>query len=137
MDEEIIIPDLDAHRQEVKKPKEDKRTGFMVTTIIMFFVGICFFAITMFYVFSIFLAKDQTSAAVGFIIYIFTLGWVTYIPAVVLSIIGICMGAAGIKSTKKANKVVSIIFLVLNSLVLTATVFIGFALLLFPSVLQN
>ena len=137
MDEEIIMPELDTNRQEVKKPVENKRTGFMVTAIIMFFVGLGFFAVTLFYVFSIFLAKDQTSAAVGFILYIFTLGWITYIPAVVLSIIGVCMGAAGIKSTKKANKVTSIIFLVLNSLILAATVLIGFILIIFPSALHS
>ncbi len=136
MDEEIIMPDLSNHQQEQpRKPVENKRTGFMVTAIVMFAVGICFFAVTAFYVFSIFLANDKTGAAIGFILYVVTLGWVTYIPTVVLSIIGVCMGAAGVKSTKKANKVTSIIFLVLNSLLLASIVFIGIALTLFPSIL--
>lgn len=135
MDEEIVMPDLGNNQPQEKKPVENKRTGSMVTSIVMFAVGICFFAVTLFYVFSIFLAGDQTSAAVSFIFYIITLGWITYIPTVVLSIIGICMGASGIKSTKKANKVTSIIFVVLNSILLAAILFIGFALMLFPSLL--
>ena len=137
MDEEIVMPDLNNNNQtQQKKPVEDKRTGVMVTSIVMFSIGICFFAITLFYVFSIFLASDRTSAAISFILYIITMGWITYIPTVVMAIIGVCMGAAGVKSTKKSNKVTSIVFLVLNSILLAAILFIGFALLLFPSALN-
>ncbi len=138
MDEEIIMPDLSEHRQEApKKPIEDRRTGSMVTSIVMFCVGILFFAVTLFYVFSILTNQDKTGAAISFIVFIFTLGWLTYIPTVILSIIGVCMGASGVKSTKKANKVTSIIFLILNSILLAGIVIIGLVLIMFPSILNS
>ena len=138
--EDINVPKMNTPQQNQNysqnpqpQNKKGKKTGCMITGIVMFPVALMFLAITLYYLFAIFATGEKASAFVAFIVYIFTLGWVTYLPSLVCSIIGIVLSSLGISSSSKGIKATCKVFLILNILVLIALLATGFLFSIMPA----
>ncbi len=136
-DENIVIPELNEKKTKEVKKKDNKikgkRKALMIVTIVLFFISFAFSAFTIYYLLDIFFTKDNAASAIGFILYLLTFGWITYLPALGTSIAGVCTGAIASRSSSKKIKTTSIIFLILNIIILIAIVIAGIIILLFPS----
>lgn len=120
-----------------ERPKaiHDERKGLMIASIILFFIALAFFAGTVFYIFDSMLTGDKNTNLLGFLLFIVTTGWITFLPALLLSIAAICTSRFGLKSTSKTIKRTCLIFLILSSVLLFSLVIIGILVGLFPSLL--
>ena len=138
--EDINVPNMSQPPQNPNysqnpqpQQKTGKKTGCMITGIVMFPVALIFLVITLYYLLAIFSAGEKASAFVAFIVYVFTLGWITYLPGLVCSIVGIVLSSLGISSYSKGIKATCIIFLILNILMLIALLAIGFLFSIMPA----
>lgn len=118
--------------QPQNKP-EDLKTGYMIGGLITFFLAICFLAFTMYYLFQTYSSDNDTQKAVTFIVFILSVGWISYIPGAVCSIISICLNPFVIKSTSKKQKTVGIIFTILSALMVLAYLVIAIYVTALPS----
>ena len=103
----------------VNKPKELK-TGLMIGGLISFFLSMCFMAVTVFFLLQTYSSNSDVQKAVTFIVFILTVGWLSYIPGVISAIISLCLFPFVIKSTSKTQKAVGVIFTILSVLMILA-----------------
>lgn len=120
-----------------ERPKaiHDQRKGLMIASIILFTIALAFFAGTVFYIFDSMLTGDKNTNALGFVLFLVTTGWITYLPSLLLSIACICTSRFGLKSTSKPIRITCLVFLILSSVLLFALILIGILVALFPSIL--
>ena len=122
----------------LERPKSitDKRKGLMISSIITFCLWLGFFIFAFVYLLNIFLSKDKNTQALEFVLFLVTIGWVSYIPALGLSIASICTSRFGLKSTDKKIKTTCLILLILSIILLVAVVFLGIVVAFFPTLLK-
>lgn len=101
------------------KPQELK-TGLMIGGLISFFLALCFMASTVYFIYQTYNSVDNAQQAVTFIVFILSVGWISYIPGVLCSIISLCLNPFVIKSSSKGQKAVGIIFTILSVLMILA-----------------
>ena len=111
----------------------NKKKSVMIVSICMLIVSLIFSAITLYFLLKLVNNEDKAISAIGFIIFLFTYGWMTYIPAVATSIAGIVTGSHDTHSSSKTIKAISVIFLILNILLFIALVLLVFLVLVFPA----
>ena len=114
------------------KPQELK-TGLMIGGLISFFLALCFIGSTVYFIYQTYNSVDNAQQAVTFIVFILSVGWISYIPGVLCSIISLCLNPFVIKSSSKGQKAVGIIFTILSVLMILAFMAIAF----YISALQN
>ncbi len=114
------------------KPQELK-TGLMIGGLITFFLAIGFLIFTLSYIFQTYSPDDSAQKALTFVVFILSIGWISYIPGVICSIVSLCMNPFVIKSTSKAQKAVGIIFTILSALLFLAFI----AIAIYVSLLTN
>ena len=114
------------------KPQELK-TGLMIGGLITFFLAICFLIFTLYFIFQTYSSDNDAQKAVTFIIFILTVGWISYIPGAICSIISLCLHAFVIKSTSKGQKAVGIIFTILSVLMILVFLVIAIYISLLPN----
>ena len=100
----------------VNRPKELK-TGLMIGGLISFFLSMCFMAVTVFFLLQTYSSNSDAQKAVTFIVFILTIGWISYIPGVV----------------SKGQKAVGIIFTILTIIIIIAYLFIAIYIMSLPS----
>ena len=115
-----------------EKPKELK-TGMMIGGLITFFLSLCFFLYTLYYLFQTYNPDDSVQQALTFIVFILTIGWISFIPGIICSIISLCLNPFVIRSTSKGQKAVGIIFTILSVLMIIAFLFIAIYISALPS----
>lgn len=118
--------------QPQDKPKELK-TGFMIGGLITFFLAICFMAFTLYYLFQTYSSDTDAQKALTFVVFILSIGWISYIPGAICSIISLCLNPFVIKSTSKGQKAVGIIFTILSILLVLAFLAIAIYVLALPN----
>ena len=118
--------------QSQSKPQELK-TGLMIGGLITFFLAICFMAFTLYFLFQTYSTNNDAQKAVTFIVFILSIGWISYIPGVICSIISLCLHPFVIKSTSKGQKAVGIIFTILSVFILLAYLAISFYVIALPN----
>lgn len=116
----------------VNEPKELK-TGLMIGGLISFFLSMCFMAVTVFFLLQTYSSNSDAQKAVTFIVFILSIGWISYIPGVVCSIISLCLHPFVIKSSSKGQKAVGIIFTILTIIIIIAYLFIAIYIMSLPS----
>ena len=99
---------------------QDLKTGLMIGGLITFFITICFMVFTLHFLFQTYSTDNDVQKAVTFIVFILTVGWLSYIPGVISAIISLCLFPFVIKSTSKTQKVVGVIFTILSVLMILA-----------------
>lgn len=114
------------------KPQELK-TGLMIGGLITFFLTICFLAYTVYYLVQTYSANDSVQNAVSFIVFVLTVGWISYIPGAICSIISLCLFPFVIKSTSKAQKAIGIIFTILSVLMILVFLIIAVYVTILPN----
>lgn len=129
-----MIEDFPQPKQNLERPKaiHDKRKGLMITSIIMFTLGLGFLIGTFIYSFENMLTGDKTTNALGLLLFLVTMGWVTYLPSLIFSIAGVCVSRFGLKSTSKAIRITCLVFLILNALIILALVVLGLIIAFIP-----
>ena len=118
--------------QSQSKPQELK-TGLMIGGLITFFLAMCFMAFTLYFLFQTYSTNNDAQKAVTFIVFILSIGWISYIPGVICSIISLCLHPFVIKSTSKGQKAVGIIFTILSVFILLAYLAISFYVIALPN----
>ena len=117
----------------VNEPKELK-TGLMIGGLISFFLSMCFMAVTVYFLLQTYSSNSDAQKAVTFIVFILSIGWISYIPGVVCSIISLCLHPFVIKSSSKGQKkAVGIIFTILTIIIIIAYLFIAIYIMSLPS----
>lgn len=114
------------------KPQELK-TGLMIGGLISFFLALCFMASTVYFIYQTYNSVDNAQQAVTFIVFILSVGWISYIPGVLCSIISLCLNPFVIKSSSKGQKAVGIIFTILSVLMILAFMAIAFYISALPN----
>ncbi len=99
---------------------QDLKTGLMIGGLITFFITICFMVFTLHFLFQTYSTDNDVQKAVTFIVFILTVGWLSYIPGVISAIISLCLFPFVIKSTSKTQKAVGVIFTILSVLMILA-----------------
>ena len=99
---------------------QDLKTGLMIGGLITFFITICFMVFTLHFLFQTCSTDNDVQKAVTFIVFILTVGWLSYIPGVISAIISLCLFPFVIKSTSKTQKAVGVIFTILSVLMILA-----------------
>ena len=99
---------------------QDFKTGLMIGGLITFFITICFMVFTLHFLFQTYSTDNDVQKAVTFIVFILTVGWLSYIPGVISAIISLCLFPFVIKSTSKTQKAVGVIFTILSVLMILA-----------------
>ncbi len=112
---------------------QDLKTGLMISGLIVFFLAICFIAFTLYFTFQTYSSNDGVQKAVTFIIFILSVGWISYVPGAICSIISLFLHAFVIKSTSKAQKTIGIIFTLLSILLILAYLAIAIYIITFPN----
>lgn len=123
---------------QLERPKEihDKRKGLMISSIILFSLSLIFFIGTVIFIFQNMLTGDKNTDILGFVLFLITTGWISYLPALILAIAGVCTSRFGLKSTSKTIKNTCLVFLILSALLLTALILLGIFISFFPYVLK-
>lgn len=132
MEEEIVINN---EHQQVK-PIENKKTGLMISAIITTSLAFIFLIVSMIFMVEMF-SGSQESKALGLVLFLVVYGWFTLLPSLLLSIAGVITARFGLKSTKKSNKVVCIVFLVAGCVIMASVVILTLFIFLFPYTLAN
>lgn len=114
------------------KPQELK-TGLMIGGLITFFLAIGFLIFTLNYLFQTYSADDSAQKALTFVVFILSIGWISYIPGVICSIASLCMNPFVIKSSSMAQKIVGIVFTILAALLFLTFI----AIAIYVSLLTN
>lgn len=114
------------------KPQELK-TGLMIGGLISFFLALCFIGSTVYFIYQTYNSVDNAQQAVTFIVFILSVGWISYIPGVLCSIISLCLNPFVIKSSSKGQKAVGIIFTILSVLMILAFMAIAFYISALPN----
>ena len=109
-----------ANQPQGQNKPQDLKTGLMIGGLITFFLSMCFMAFSLYYLNQTFSSNNDVQKAVTFIIFITTVGWISYIPGVICSIISLCLHPFVIKSTSIAQKVIGIIFTILSIIMILA-----------------
>lgn len=104
---------------------QDLKTGTMIGGLITFFLALCFMAFTLYYLFQTYSSNNDAQRAVTFIIFMLSIGWISYIPGVICSIISLCLHPFVIRSTSKGQKAIGIIFTFLSVIMVIAYLAIG------------
>lgn len=99
---------------------QDLKTGLMIGGLITFFITICFMVFTLHFLFQTYSTNNDVQKAVTFIVFILTVGWLSYIPGVISAIISLCLFPFVIRSTSKTQKAVGVIFTILSVLMILA-----------------
>ncbi len=99
---------------------QDLKTGLMIGGLITFFITICFMVFTLHFLFQTYSTDNDVQKAVTFIVFILTVGWLSYIPGVISAIISLCLFPFVIRSTSKTQKAVGVIFTILSVLMILA-----------------
>lgn len=115
----------------VNEPKELK-TGLMIGGLISFFFQ-CVLWQLLYFLLQTYSSNSDAQKAVTFIVFILTIGWISYIPGVVCSIISLCLHPFVIKSSSKGQKAVGIIFTILTIIIIIAYLFIAIYIMSLPS----
>ena len=108
------------------------KTGLMIGGLIAFFLAACFLAYTLYFLGSTYSEKD-VAKALTFVVFILTIGWISFIPGAICSIVSLCLHPFVIKSSSKKQKIVGIIFTILSILMVLAF----FAIAIYIMVLPN
>ena len=125
-------PDPNVANAKPEKPKELK-TGLMIGGLIAFFLAICFMAFTLYYLFENYSSDNDAQKAVTFIVFIMSIGWISYIPGVICSIVSLCLHPFVIKSSSKGQKAVGIIFTILSIFLILAFLAIAIYIMALPN----
>jgi len=115
----------------VVNEKKAIKKGLMISTIITFSLSLAFFIFTLIYILDI-LDGDQLGKAFGFAIFVVTVGWVTFLPALGLAIASIITAANGLNSLDKKVKKTCLVFLILSIILLLSIVALGVLVVLIP-----
>ena len=127
-------PEQISENQPVQeKPQEELKTGLMIGGLIAFFLALCFMAFTIYYVFQTYSSDNDAQKAITFIVFILSIGWISYIPGVICSIISLCLHPFVIKSTSKIQKAIGIIFTILSILLILAFLAIAIYIIALPN----
>ena len=114
------------------KPQELK-TGLMIGGLITLFLAIGFLIFTLNYLFQTYSADDSAQKALTVVVFILSIGWISYIPGVICSIASLCMNPFVIKSSSMAQKIVGIVFTILAALLFLTFI----AIAIYVSLLTN
>ena len=125
-------PENEGVVENQNEPKNLK-TGLMIGGLITFFLAMCFMVFTLYYTFQTYSSDNDAQKAVTFIIFILSVGWISYIPGAICSIASLFLHAFVIKSTSKAQKVVGIIFTILSVLFVIAYLAIAIYIMTLPN----
>lgn len=111
---------------DTPQPRKNKKTGMMISTILCTVFGILLAAGAVALYLSLYLnIGTESDAARGFLatfIFVITYGLITYVPALILSIVAIVTASLGLHTDFKGQKAICIIFLILSILLLTALI---------------
>ena len=99
---------------------QNLKTGFMIGGLVAFFLAACFLAFTVYFLVDTYSSDNDAQKAVTFIVFILSVGWISYIPGAVCSIISLCLHPFVIKSDSKVQKTIGIIFTILSILMILA-----------------
>lgn len=99
---------------------QNLKTGFMIGGLVAFFLALCFLAFTVYFLVDTYSSDNDAQKAVTFIVFILSVGWISYIPGAVCSIISLCLHPFVIKSDSKVQKTIGIIFTILSILMILA-----------------
>ena len=118
---------------KVQNKPQELKTGLMIGGLISFFLALCFMASTVYFIYQTYNSVDNAQQAVTFIVFILSVGWISYIPGVLCSIISLCLNPFVIKSSSKGQKAVGIIFTILSVLMILAFMAIAFYISALPN----
>lgn len=108
------------NRDNIQNETLELKTGFMIGGLVTFFLAICFLAFTVYFLFQTYSTDNDAQKVVTFIVFILSVGWISYIPGAICSIISLCLNPFVIKSVSKKQKVVGIIFTILSAIIILA-----------------
>ena len=126
-------PEQISENQPVQEKPQELKTGLMIGGLIAFFLALCFMAFTIYYVFQTYSSDNDAQKVITFIVFILSIGWISYIPGVICSIISLCLHPFVIKSTSKIQKAIGIIFTILSILLILAFLVIAIYIIALPN----
>ena len=118
---------------ENQSKPQNLKTGLMIRGLITFFLAVCFMLFTLYFLFKTYSSDNNAQKAVTFIVFILSIGWISYIPGIICGIISLCLNPFVIKSTSKAQKAIGIIFTILSVLIVLAYFAIAIYVMALPS----
>ena len=105
----------------------------MIVSIVMFCLACVFGGLTLYFLMKLINLEDEAKTIFWFFMFLFTYSWLTFITAFICSVAGVCTAGFGSKSNSKAIKITSIIFLILNILMLIAVLTLAIIVIILPT----
>ncbi len=124
------LPNKEENPQD--KP-QDLKTGFMIGGLVTFFLSVCFLIFTLYFLFITYSSDNNAQNAVTFVVFILSIGWMSYIPGAICAIISLCLNPFVIKSSSKKQKVIGIIFTILSVILILAFLIIAIYIITLPN----
>lgn len=123
---------IEDQSKNLNKP-QNLKTGLMIGGLITFFLGVCFLVITLYFLFQKYSSNDDAQKALTFVFFILSVGWMSFIPGVICSIISLCLHPFVIKSSSKGQKAVGIVFTILSVIMILAFLAIAIYIIALPN----
>ena len=74
---------------ENQSKPQNLKTGLMIGGLITFFLAVCFMLFTLYFLFKTYSSDNNAQKAVTFIVFILSIGWISYIPGIICGIISL------------------------------------------------